>query len=126
VISCFIGPGIIHPTFFSGVQRHISWSGRQNFKNIPAINVFKEVHGKRECNLQTEINVSLGTLDSDKINSSVLRADFVQLSIFNEIDVSGCGLVKVKVILRLTVSRPVCLGVRHPFGTRDQFFSIFL
>jgi hypothetical protein len=28
--------------------------------------------------------------------------------------------VKVKVILRTTVSRP---GVRHPFGTRDQFFS---
>jgi hypothetical protein len=30
--------------------------------------------------------------------------------------------VKVKVILRLTVSRPVRLGVRHPAGTRDQFF----
>jgi hypothetical protein len=33
-------------------------------------------------------------------------------------------VVKVEVILRPTVSRPVRLGVRHPAGTRDQFYFL--
>jgi hypothetical protein len=32
--------------------------------------------------------------------------------------------VEVEVNLRPTVSRPVCLGVRHPSGTRDQIFFL--
>jgi hypothetical protein len=32
--------------------------------------------------------------------------------------------VEVEVNLRPTVSRPVCPGVRRPFGTRDQFFFL--
>jgi hypothetical protein len=32
--------------------------------------------------------------------------------------------VKVEVNLRSTVSRPVCLGVRRPSGTHDQFFFL--
>jgi hypothetical protein len=31
---------------------------------------------------------------------------------------------EVEVILRPTVSRPDRLGVRHPSGTRDQFFFL--
>jgi hypothetical protein len=31
---------------------------------------------------------------------------------------------KIKVTLRPTASRPVCLVVRHLFGTRDQFFFL--
>jgi hypothetical protein len=34
------------------------------------------------------------------------------------------GNIEVEVNLRPTVSRPVCLGVRHPSGTRDQFFFL--
>jgi hypothetical protein len=30
----------------------------------------------------------------------------------------------LEVNLRLTVSRPVCLGIRHSSGTRDQFFFL--
>jgi hypothetical protein len=34
------------------------------------------------------------------------------------------GTVSVKVILRSTVSRPVCSGIRPPYGTRNQFFFL--
>jgi hypothetical protein len=34
--------------------------------------------------------------------------------------------VKVRVILRTTESRPVCLGIRHQFGNRHKLFSFFL
>jgi hypothetical protein len=37
---------------------------------------------------------------------------------------AGQHWVKVKVTLRLTVSRPVRLGVRRPSGTHDQFFFL--
>jgi hypothetical protein len=33
-------------------------------------------------------------------------------------------IVEVEVTLLPTVSRPVCLGVGHSFGTRDQFFFL--
>jgi hypothetical protein len=34
-------------------------------------------------------------------------------------------LIEVEDNLRPTVSRPVCLGVGHPSGTREQYFFLF-
>jgi hypothetical protein len=45
--------------------------------------------------------------------------------ILNSVLNTGPSLqVEVEVNLRPTASWPVCLGVGHPSGTRDQFFFL--
>jgi hypothetical protein len=63
--------------------------------------------------------------DTDRIDDYVPNNVFVAAgTYYPSHSVSTIGEVEVEVNLRPTVSRPVCLGVRRPSGTRDQFFFL--
>jgi hypothetical protein len=53
-----------------------------------------------------------------RLSSVLLSAILIIESIIAVIE------VEAEVNLQPTVSRPVCLGVWHPSGTRDQFFFL--
>jgi hypothetical protein len=66
------------------------------------------------------------TTDHQSASSSWCLTPFGAGDQMLHLQVFESSQVKVKVILRPTVCRPVRLGVRHPPGTRDQFFPILL
>jgi hypothetical protein len=59
------------------------------------------------------------TTDGRSVSQSLCRGVKFTLEL-----VTGYDCLKVKVTLWPTISRPVRLGVRHPSGTRDQFFYL--
>jgi hypothetical protein len=44
------------------------------------------------------------------------------VEVFDPASTRGASAVELSVMLRLTVSRPVCFGIKHPFGAYDQIF----
>jgi hypothetical protein len=58
------------------------------------------------------------------MNSTLALALTVLSTLYFKYQLKRLNAAKSKVELRLTVSRPVCLGVRHPSGTRNQFATI--
>jgi hypothetical protein len=65
-------------------------------------------------------------VNSNRIEeSNFSRYDKCLIKLSFSLECNLCSVeVEVEVNLRPTVSRPVCLGVRHPSGTRDQFFFL--
>jgi hypothetical protein len=55
---------------------------------------------------------------------SLFIASYATLEVFEPASICTLTEVKVKIMLRSTDSRLVCLGIKHPFGTLEQIFFL--
>jgi hypothetical protein len=80
------------------------------------------------CGFKTEFKFLSRVLCNDKyyLRSKAYEptAKLDNITIVNVEPLTLSTPVKIQVILRLTFSRPVCLGIGHPSGTHDQIFII--
>jgi hypothetical protein len=79
---------------------------------------------KRARDFNTPYKFHGGPDYTDLVGTGLCKSTVVPMQKFIPVGKSKTRL-EVEVKLRPTVSRPFCLGVRHPSGTRDQFFFLF-
>jgi hypothetical protein len=91
----------------------------------PCIYSIQELDGPIQSQVKVKVkSQSHVTADGQSISMSWCLVHLALTGFHPKIFNWTSGGLQVQVTLRLTVNRPVCLGVRHPFRTRDQFLYL--